>query len=94
MLNRPYSSTSSTRPIHSHAPMDGVLPQTSAQIKLTAKEKQTLLWVNRGKSSWEIAKIMFCSESAINFHLANIRRKFGVSSRHLAVRLAQDQGLL
>nr|WP_246238030.1 helix-turn-helix domain-containing protein [Pseudomonas akapageensis] len=64
------------------------------KIRLTAKEKQTLMWVTLGKSSWEIAQIMLCSESAINFHLSNIRRKFGVSSRYVAVRLAQAQGLI
>lgn len=94
MLNRPYSNTFSTRPVHSHESMDAVLTQTTPPIKLTAKEKQTLMWVTMGKSSWEIAQIMLCSESAINFHLANIRRKFGVSSRHVAVRLAHDLGLL
>lgn len=94
MLNRPYSKNLKTQPNFCEANLDVMLAPSPKQVTLTAKEKQILMWVTWGKSSWEIAQILTCSESGINFHLSNIRRKFGVSSRYVAMRLAMDQGLI
>ncbi len=75
-------------------------PITSAQyapqpaIRLTLREKVVLQWSAAGKTSWEIAHILQCSESAVNFHFCNIRRKFGVSSRSAALLKAVSQGLI
>jgi len=63
-------------------------------IHLTKRETVALEWSARGKSSWEISRILGCSESAINFHFCNIRRKFGVKSRHVAVLLALEHNLI
>lgn len=63
-------------------------------ITLTKREKEVLLWSARGKSSWEIGQIVNCSESGVNYHFCNIRRKFGVSSRWTAVFKALEQGLI
>ncbi|WP_459744950.1 helix-turn-helix domain-containing protein [Pseudomonas sp. 3A(2025)] len=49
-------------------------------IKLTPKEMETLQWAVRGKTAWEISRIQGRSEATINFHLCNIRRKFGVNT--------------
>lgn len=62
--------------------------------QLTAKETQTLMWCFKGKTTWEIAKIQNCSESTVNFHFTNIRRKFAVSSRHAALLKAIESGAL
>lgn len=62
--------------------------------QLTAKETQTLLWCWKGKTSWEIARIQNCSESTINFHFANIRRKFAVNSRSAALLKAIELGVI
>jgi DNA-binding CsgD family transcriptional regulator len=35
-----------------------------------------------------------CSEATVNFHFANIRRKFAVGSRSVAVLLALEKGLI
>lgn len=61
---------------------------------LTAKETQALLWHFKGKTSWEIAIIQSCSVATINFHFANIRRKFEVSSRGAALLKAIESGAL
>ncbi|MCY1408719.1 Transcriptional activator protein LasR [compost metagenome] len=61
-------------------------------VKLTPKEKDLLIWSALGKSSWEIAQIVGLSESGVNFHFCNIRRKFGVTSRHIALLMALLQG--
>ncbi|AJP56205.1 hypothetical protein UC34_02700 [Pandoraea vervacti] len=61
---------------------------------LTPRERECLRWVARGKTSWEIGRILTISEHGVVFHLRSVMRKFGVSSRHRAAKLASDYGLL
>lgn len=63
-------------------------------FRLTARELECLQWSAIGKSSWEISTILSISESAVNFHMANIRSKFDVSSRRQAVVQAIRFGLI
>jgi LuxR family quorum-sensing transcriptional regulator LasR len=73
------------------------LPQESKQpqpIKLTNREKEVLQWSAAGKSSWEIGQIVSCTEAGVNYHFCNIRRKFGVRSRWVALVMALEQGLI
>lgn len=72
-------------------------PQESKQpqpIKLTTREKEVLQWSAAGKSSWEIGQIVSCTEAGVNYHFNNIRRKFGVRSRSVAMIMALDLGLI
>lgn len=62
--------------------------------KLTPREYECLKWTAQGKSTWEIAKIFGCSEATVNFHMTNIRSKFGVSSRSAAAVKATRMGLI
>jgi len=62
--------------------------------RLTRRELEVLQWVMVGKSSWEVARITNCSEATINFHLANVRQKFGVNTRQQAVVKAIALGLI
>lgn len=62
--------------------------------KLTKRELEVLQWVAVGKSSWEIARITGCSEATVNFHLANVRQKFGVNTRQQAVVKAISLNLI
>ena len=62
--------------------------------RLTAKETQILMWCFKGKTSWEIARIENCTESTVNFHFANIRRKFDVCSRSSALLKAIESGAI
>lgn len=62
--------------------------------RLTRRELEVLQWVMAGKSSWEVARITGCSEATVNFHLANVRQKFGVNTRQQAVVKAISCGLL
>lgn len=64
------------------------------ELKLTPKEQECLTWVAAGKSSWEIAKILVCSEATVNFHITNVKTKFKVNSRQHAVVKAIKLGLL
>ncbi|KAB0499961.1 helix-turn-helix domain-containing protein [Pseudomonas vancouverensis] len=63
-------------------------------VKLTARETQILLWCFKGKTTWEISRIENRSESTVNFHFANIRRKFAVNSRSAALLKAIETGAL
>lgn len=64
------------------------------QIKLTPRELECLKWVMGGKSSWEIAQILHCSETTINFHVSNSKKKFNVHTRQQAVVKAIKAGLI
>ena len=56
---------------------------------LTDREIEALTWVARGKSSADIAVLMHVSERTVNFHIDNVIRKVGVSTRvQAAIRCA------
>ncbi|RWU21031.1 helix-turn-helix transcriptional regulator [Pseudomonas alkylphenolica] len=75
-------------------PADACTDSSEIPIKLTAREQEVLLWCAHAKSSWEIGRILDCKESTVNFHIANILRKFNVSSRIAAVIKALRYGML
>lgn len=68
--------------------------QEGQAVKLTARELECLKWVAAGKSSWEVSRILGRSEATVNFHMANIMRKFDVQTRQQAVVKAIKQGLV
>ncbi|MER9176968.1 LuxR family transcriptional regulator [Mesorhizobium sp. M0955] len=51
---------------------------------LSVREKECILWTARGKSSWEIGKILGISVNTVNFHIKNVMRKMGTGSRTVA----------
>jgi DNA-binding CsgD family transcriptional regulator len=67
---------------------------TPSAVVLTEKEQQILHWAAMGKTTWEISRIQGRTEAAVNFHLCNIRRKFGVNSLRAALMKAIDQGMV
>lgn len=69
-------------------------PAGDEEIHLTHREVEGLKWAMEGKSSWEISRIMSCSEATVNFHMANVRRKFKVTTRQQAVVKAIRLGML
>lgn len=69
------------------------LPPQPLMPRLTQKEQEILGWCARGKTSAEMAIILNRSETTINFHIANLRVKFGVTSRHAAVLKAIKFGM-
>ncbi|MBZ2209454.1 helix-turn-helix transcriptional regulator [Massilia soli] len=68
--------------------------QQQDKPRLTRRELEVLKWVMVGKSSWEISKITNCSEATVNFHIGNVRQKFGVSTRQQALVKAIGMGIL
>lgn len=61
---------------------------------LTARERDCLQWMAAGKTAWEIGRILGISEAGVNFHIANMRNKFGVSKRNDVVLRAIRLGLI
>jgi DNA-binding CsgD family transcriptional regulator len=64
------------------------------QVTLSSREKEVLDWLQQGKSSWEVSVILAISESTVNFHVSNIKRKLGATNRAQALAIAARLGLL
>ncbi|SRR5664280_32003 len=62
--------------------------------RLTSRELEVLRWTMDGKSAWAVGEILAVSENTVNFHLRNVFRKLGSSSKHQAVLKAMALGLL
>ncbi|MFA0087741.1 helix-turn-helix transcriptional regulator [Vibrio sp. E150_011] len=58
------------------------------ESSLTLREQICLAWVAEGKSSWEVAQILGCSERTVNFHIQNASEKLNAFSRTQAVSKA------
>jgi DNA-binding CsgD family transcriptional regulator len=69
-------------------------PTEAKLLTLTPKQRECLSWVSQGKSSWDIGVILGISENTVNFHLKEILRKLGTSSRTVAVVKAIRLGLI
>lgn len=67
--------------------------QTDA-IALTVREKECLLLTARGKTAWEISKIMGRSRGTVNFHLQNAMHKLDAVNKTQATAIAIKSDLL
>ena len=63
-------------------------------VGLSKRELSILEALQSGGSNHDIAKELFLAEQTVKFHLTNIYRKLGVSTRTEAVRHAYANGLL
>ncbi|RMB07676.1 LuxR family transcriptional regulator [Eilatimonas milleporae] len=61
---------------------------------LTPRERECLVWMAKGKSDYEIGRILSISARTVNGYMENIRKKFNVSTRTQAVALAVSGGLV
>jgi DNA-binding CsgD family transcriptional regulator len=62
-----------------------LLEEQFGRLGLTARERQILGWVARGKTNLEIAEVLWLSPSTVRKHLENIYGKLGVHNRTAAV---------
>lgn len=58
------------------------------KVQLTDREKEILLWLMEGKSSWDIGQILSISERTVKFHVNNICVKLNAVNRTHAVAKA------
>ncbi|MCA1494878.1 LuxR family transcriptional regulator [Ensifer sp. NBAIM29] len=61
---------------------------------LSPREKECILWTARGKSSWEIGKILGITLNTANFHIRNAMQKLETSSRTAAAVKAVRFGII
>jgi DNA-binding NarL/FixJ family response regulator len=77
-------------------PLD-LLPASAGSMDeagLSKRELSILEALESGASNAAIAKDLFLAEQTVKFHLTNIYRKLGVSSRTEAVHSAYERGIL
>jgi DNA-binding CsgD family transcriptional regulator len=70
------------------------LHRTDERSMLTAREREILAWVARGKTNPEIARALWISPATVRKHLANVYEKLGVHTRTAAAVhfLGWDEG--
>ncbi len=61
---------------------------------LSPRESEALTWVARGKSTWEIARILDLSEKSVEFYLDSCKHKLQATNRTQAVVKAIVLGLI
>ena len=61
---------------------------------LTAKELEVLGQLALARSNREIAEALWISDQTVKFHLRNLYRKLGASTRTEAVRIAHERALV
>lgn len=62
--------------------------------RFSAREREVLGWCAKGKSNWEIARILAISENTVRFHIKNAFRKLDASSRGAAINAALTRGVI
>ncbi|WP_022668963.1 LuxR C-terminal-related transcriptional regulator [Desulfospira joergensenii] len=59
---------------------------SNAQVMLTPQEMQVAALVKEGRTSAEIADILYISEATVSFHRRNLRSKLGLQNRQTNLR--------
>ena len=62
-----------------------LLEETRPEVDLTAREREVLTWVARGKTNAEIARLLWLAPSTVAKHLENVYAKLNVKTRTAAV---------
>lgn len=79
---------------HFHLKVTKFANYSQGSPNLSIREKECILWSARGKSSWEIGKILGISINTVNFHIKSVKKKLDASSRTLAAVKAVNLGII
>jgi LuxR family quorum-sensing system transcriptional regulator CciR len=52
-------------------------------VRLTDRQRECVMWAARGKSDWEISRILGISQDTVIEHLRHARERYGVGKRTL-----------
>jgi LuxR family quorum-sensing system transcriptional regulator CciR len=63
-------------------------------VALTDRQRECVIWAARGKSDWEIARILGISEDTVGEHLRHARERYGVGKRTLVAVHALFDGTI
>ena len=66
----------------------------TADICLSPREREVLLWAAEGKTAWETAQLLRVSESAVNLYASNAMHKLRAKTKTQAVAVAVRNGML
>jgi LuxR family quorum-sensing system transcriptional regulator CciR len=59
------------------------VPETQPAPRLTDRQRECVIWAARGKSDWEISRILGVSHETVIRHLKQARERYGVAKRTL-----------
>ena len=79
---------------HFHEALRRLIGPASEALTLTPKEIEVLNWVKLGKCTWDISVILSISERTVKFHVKNILRKLGATTRAHAVAKGLEFGII
>lgn len=63
-------------------------------VLLTDRQRECVMWAARGKTDWEIARILGISRETVNEHLRHARERYGVGKRTLVAIHALFDGTI
>lgn len=66
----------------------------AAPVRLTDRQREVVIWAARGKSDWEIGRILKISEATVGEHLRHASERYGVSKRTLVAVNALFDGTI
>jgi LuxR family transcriptional regulator, quorum-sensing system regulator CciR len=67
-------------------------PSARRLPKLTQRQRECILWVGRGKSDWEISRILGVKQDTVARHIKQARERYGVGKRTMLAVHALFEG--
>ena len=68
--------------------------QPASSNELTSREAECLLWSAKGKTAWEVGRILGISSRTVHFHIQNVMHKLDANTKAQAIHQATRLGLL